>query len=186
MDEHIVLKQRWTSRKIAAVALLGSLGGVSSAAIGWGGTVLALTPLGPIAGQALAGLHIFWLVLVAVLVKSRGAATATGALKGVVEMMLPNHLSVFVFFVSLLEGVVVDLAFLPLRRATHLTILLASGISSTSNLLVLQAFQLLPSGFSMTVYLAMYGASFVSGLALGGYLSMKSLSAVKHLIPNRT
>jgi hypothetical protein len=75
-------------------------------------------------------------------VKDRGAATATGALKGIVEMMLPSHQSVLVFFMSLLEGAVVDLAFLPLRRPKPLAILLASGISSASNLLVLQSFHL--------------------------------------------
>ena len=163
---------------------MSAVGGVSSMAIGWGGTVLALTPLGPIAGQAFAGLHVFWIVLAAVLVKNRGAATATGALKGIVEMMLPNHLSVLVLFMSLLEGAVVDLAFLPLRRPKPFAILLASGISSASNLIVLQSFHLLPSDLSMPVYVAMYCASFASGLVLGGYLSVKSLGAVKQLIPN--
>ena len=179
-----MLKDKRTSRKVATVALLGALGGVSSVAIGWGGTILALTPLGPMAGQLLAGLHVFWLVLVAVLVKNRGAASAAGALKGLVEMMLPNHLGIFVFFMSLLEGAVVDLAFLPLRRVTPLAALVASGLSSASNLLVLQVFQLLPSSLSLTMYCAMYVASFVSGLVLGGYLSMKSLNVLKLLIPS--
>jgi len=171
-----------SSKKLAIVALLSALGGLSSVAIGWGGTILSLTFLGPVSGQVLAGLHVFWLVLVAVLVENRGSATAVGALKGLVEMMLPNHLGVLVFFVSLLEGVVVDLAFLLLRRPTPLAVLLTSGFSSASNLLVLQMFQLLPASFSLTAYVAMYSTSFGSGLVLGGYLSLKSLNTLKNFV----
>ncbi len=175
------LKRGWTSRKIATIVLLGALGGVSSFAIGWGGTMLSLTPLGPIGGQALSGLHIFWLIIAAALVQRHGAATATGALKGMIEMMLPSHLGVFVLIISLFEGAVVDIVFLPLRRATPLVVLLAGGLASASNLIVLQLFQFLPSTFSFTVYLAIYGASFVSGLVLGGYLSSKILKVAGQL-----
>ncbi len=178
------LKRGWTSRKIATIVLLGALGGVSSFAIGWGGTMLSLTPLGPIGGQALSGLHIFWLIIAAALVQRHGAATATGALKGMIEMMLPSHLGVFVFIISLFEGAVVDIVFLPLRRAKPLVVLLAGGLASASNLIVLQLFQFLPSAFSFTVYLAIYGASFVSGLVLGGYLSSKILKVAGKLNSN--
>jgi ABC-type thiamin/hydroxymethylpyrimidine transport system permease subunit len=172
------------SRRVATITILGALGGVSSVAIGWGSTFLSLTPLGPIAGQLLAGLHVFWLVLVAVLEEIPGAATAAGALKGLLEMMLPNHLGVFVFFMSILEGAIVDIVFLPLRRTRLAAVLVASGLSSISNLLVIEAFQLLPSSFSLAEYAAMYGAAFISGLMFGGYLSLKSLSALKQLSPN--
>ncbi len=184
MIAYKVLKRSWTSRKIATVVLLGALGGVSSFAIGWGGTMISLTPLGPIGGQALSGLHILWLIIAAALVQRHGAATATGALKGVIEMMLPSHLGVFAFIMSLFEGAVVDIVFLPLRRATPLAVLLAGGLASASNLIVLQLFQFLPSAFSFKVYLAMYGASFVSGLVFGGYLSSKILKAAGQLKPN--
>ncbi len=172
------------SRKIATITVLGALGGISSVAIGWGSTFLAYTPLGPIAGQFLAGLHVFWLVLVVVLVEIPGAGIAAGALKGLVEMMLPNHLGVFIFFMSVVEGAIVDGAFVPLRRTGPVAVLLASGLSSAGNLLVLQAFLLLPSGFSLVEYAAMYGAAFISGLVFGGYLSLKSQSALRQLSPN--
>jgi len=79
---------------------------------------------------------------------------------------------------SLLEGVVVDLAFLPFKRVTLPVTLLASGLSSASNIVILQVFQILPSSFPLVVYVAMYFASFVSGLILGGYLSVKTLRVV--------
>lgn len=176
-----MLQQSWTSRKIAIVVLMSSLGGISSFAIGWAGTILALTPFGPVAGQTLSGLHIIWLIIAAILVQRRGAATATGALKGIIEMTLPNHLGVFVFFMSLLQGALVDLVILPFRRTTTLPVLLASGVASASNLLVLQIFQFLPSGFPLIFYLTMYGASFVSGLILGGYPTIKVMNAAKLL-----
>ncbi len=181
MSAYEGLKRGWPSRKIATIVLVGALGGVSSFAIGWSGTILSLTPLGPVGGQALSGLHIFWLIITAALVQRHGAATATGALKGMIEMMLPNHLGVFVFIMSLFEGAIVDIVFLPLRRATPFAVLLAGGLASASNLIVLQLFQFLPSAFSFTIYLAMYGASFVSGLVFGGYLSSKILKAAGQL-----
>jgi ABC-type thiamin/hydroxymethylpyrimidine transport system permease subunit len=135
--------------------------------------------LGPISGQLFSGLHIFWLILVAALVRNRGAATTAGALKGLVEMFLPNHLGPFVLLISLLEGVVVDLAFLPFKRVTLPVTLLASGLSSASNIIILQVLQILPSSFPFVVYVAMYCASFVSGLALGGYLSVRILNIIQ-------
>ena len=143
------------------------------------GNVLAFTPLGPAAGQLLAGLHVFWLVLVAAVVKNRGAATVSGALIGVIGMVLPNHLGLIVFFMALLEGVVVDLALLPFKRITQPAALFAAGLSSASNVLVLQAFQVFPVSFPLGVLAAMYGASFFSGLMFGGYLSVRSLEVLK-------
>jgi ABC-type thiamin/hydroxymethylpyrimidine transport system permease subunit len=170
------------TKKLSIIIVLSALGGVSSLAIGYAGKLISFAPLGPISGQILAGLHVFWLILVAALVRSRGAATTAGALKGLVEMLLPNHLGSFVFLISLIEGFVVDLAFLPFKRVTLPVTLLASGLSSASNIAILQVFQILPSSFPLVIYVAMYFASFVSGVILGGYLSVKALSAVRQIV----
>ncbi len=167
------------TQKLATIIVISALGAISSIAVGYAGKVLSLTPLGPAAGQLLAGLHVFWLVLVATVVKNRGAATVSGALIGAIGMVLPNHLGLLVFFMALLEGVVVDLALLPFNRITQSAALFAAGLSSASNVLVLQVFQVFPVSVPLGVFAAMYGASFLSGLVLGGYLSVRSLKVLK-------
>jgi len=103
-------------------------------------------------------------------------------LKGSIEMVLPNHIGLFVFLISLLEGAVIELAFLPFRFAKRAVMFFAAGFSSASNIFVLQAFQILPASFPLSVYLAMYGASFLSGLVLGGYLGVRSLCVIEKFI----
>jgi ABC-type thiamin/hydroxymethylpyrimidine transport system permease subunit len=169
------------SRKFMIMIILSALGGVSSVAVGYAGSFLSFVPLGPVSGQLLAGLHVFWLVLVAALIRSGGAATTAGALKGIIELLLPNHLGAFVLLISLLEGVVVDLSLLPFKRASPVIIFVASGLSSASNIVVLQVFQILPPNLPLAVYAAMYSASFMSGLLLGGYLSLKTLNVIKRV-----
>jgi ABC-type thiamin/hydroxymethylpyrimidine transport system permease subunit len=180
--ENMGTLKKFDSRKLATITLLSALGAVSSLAVGYAGTALSFTPLGPVTGQLLAGLHVFWLVLVAIITRSRGAATFAGALKGTIEMALPNHLGLFVFLMALLEGVVIDLVFLPFKQTKQAAILVAAGLSSASNVFVLQAFQILPVSFPPSVYVAMYGASFMSGLVFGGYLGARSLNALEPLI----
>jgi ABC-type thiamin/hydroxymethylpyrimidine transport system permease subunit len=182
-EENTTVPMESRTNKLAIIIILSALGGVSSLAVGFAGSFFSFVPLGPIAGQLLAGLHVFWLVLVAALVKSRGAATTAGALKGIVEMLLPNHIGPFVFLISFVEGVAVDLAFLLVKQKSPVVVLVASGLSSASNIIVLQVFQILPSTFPLAVYLGMYCASFVSGLLLGGYLSLKVMSAVERVRP---
>ncbi len=174
--------KKFGSQNLAAIALLSTLGAISSVGVGYAGKVLSFTPLGPVAGQLLAGLHVFWLILVVAVVRNRGSAFVAGALMGLIEMVLPNHLGPFVFFMALLEGVVIELALLPFRRATQAAMVFAAGFSSASNVLVLQVFEILPVSFPMEVYAAMYAASFLSGLALGGYLSVRSLDALERFI----
>lgn len=170
------------SRKLTIIILFSVLGAVSNVAVGYAGRFLSFAALGPVGGQLLAGLHVFWLILVALIARSRGTATVAGVLMGTIEMILPNHMGVFVFLMALLEGAVIDLVLLPFKRAKQAAILVAAGLSSASNVFVLQAFQILPFSFPPSLYAAMYGASFLSGLVLGGYLGVRSLNALEPLI----
>jgi energy-coupling factor transport system substrate-specific component len=174
--------KKTSSRKLAVIILFSALGAVVSFAVGYAGNVLSFAPLGPVGGQLLAGLHVFWLVLVAGITRSRGVVIITGALKGAIEMVLPNHLGLFVFIMSVLEGAVIELVLLAFKSPKRAVILIAAGLSSTSNVFVLQAFQILPASLPSSVYVAMYGASFLSGLVLGGYLGAKSLCAIEQFI----
>jgi ABC-type thiamin/hydroxymethylpyrimidine transport system permease subunit len=101
-------------------------------------------------------------------VKREGSGTMTGALKGLVELFLSSHLGIFVFLVSLVEGVVVDLAFIIFCKLENLTIYIAGGFSSASNIFVLQM-TLLPE-LPLYITVLMYITSFASGSLFGGYL----------------
>jgi len=182
--EAAVAHKKSQSRQLAIIIILSALGGVASLAIGYAGKLISFAPFGPVSGQILSGLHVFWLILVAVLVRNRGAATAAGGLKGIVEMLLPNHLGPFVFLISLLEGIVVDLAFLPFKRVTPAVAFVASGLSSASNIVILQVFQILPSTFPLVVYAGSYLVAFASGLMLGGYLSIRTMGVLQQITPD--
>ena len=174
-----------SSKKLALIIVLSAVGGISSVLVGYAGGFLSFIPLGsPVAGQLLAGLHVLWLILVAVLTKIRGAATMAGAVKGTVEMFLPNHLGFLVFFMSLFEGLIIDLSLLSFGGYKRLPILFGSGLSSASNVVVLQVFQILPATLPPQIYLGMYAASFCSGLVLGGYLGVKTLGGLRKFLPN--
>ncbi len=114
------------------------------------------------------------------LIRNRGAATFVGALKGAMEMLLPNHLGPFVFLLSLVEGLTVDLMLLPFGKNRPLLVYLAAGLSSASNVAILQLFLLpyLPTGALLSMYLT----SFSSGILFGGYLGLKSLTGLERFV----
>jgi ABC-type thiamin/hydroxymethylpyrimidine transport system permease subunit len=153
-----------STRELSIIIILSSLGGTMSIIIGYAGSFLS-----PIGGQFLSGAHIFWLILATIMVKKRGSASFTGALKGLVEMVLFSRLGIFVFVLSFVEGVVVDIVFGFFGRFDRFTRYLAGGLSSASNILVLNFFFFLQ--VSIEILLLMYLVSFLSGLVFGGYLS---------------
>ena len=76
-----------TTREIATIAVLASLGGTLSTFVGYLGNIINLSlgiPFG--AGQFLAGLHVFWIVLIRTLVPRNTAGTSGGLLKGLIEL----------------------------------------------------------------------------------------------------
>lgn len=170
------------SRKLAVLIVVSALGGIASVLIGYAGSLMGTIPVGSfISGQLLAGLHVFWPILALVITRTKGAATFVGSVKGLIEMILPNHLGPLVFFISFLEGLIVDLALSPFRKVNPMIIYVVGGLSAASNILILQTF-LLPN-LSIIVYEGMYLAAFLSGSVLGGYLSIKTLDSVNHLLP---
>jgi ABC-type thiamin/hydroxymethylpyrimidine transport system permease subunit len=145
--------------------------------VGYAGNLLSALATFPVAfPQLLSGLHVFWLVLAALLVRTWGSATFTGALKGLIEASFFSHLGIFAFVVSLVEGAVVDLVFMLLKRDSAVAVYIAGGFSSASNLLVVQFFFLPP--LSLEIYGLAYGAAFLSGVLFGGYLAKKVFSVM--------
>jgi ABC-type thiamin/hydroxymethylpyrimidine transport system permease subunit len=170
-------ERRIRVKSLAVLLLFSAVGGVNSVLVGYAGSLLsALTASSFVVPQLLSGLHVFWLVLLALLVPTRGSATAAGALKGLVEASLFSHLGIFSFAVSLIEGAVVDLVFALLKKNSTFSVYVAGGLSSASNLLIVQLF-FLPS-LPILVYVSVYFAAFLSGLLFGGYLTTKVLKVI--------
>jgi ABC-type thiamin/hydroxymethylpyrimidine transport system permease subunit len=162
---------------IALILVLSSLGAAASVFVGYGGTLLsAFSAFPPVASQLLAGLHVFWLTLTGLLVSKKGSATMAGAVKGLIEASFFSHLGVVSFAVSLLEGAVVDVALAVFKKKHKAAIYLAGGLSSASNLIIVQFF-FLPS-LPLAVYAMAYSAAFLSGLLFGGYLTRQVLKII--------
>jgi ABC-type thiamin/hydroxymethylpyrimidine transport system permease subunit len=150
-----------SNRDLLIIAILSGIGGVMSTYVGYLGNFLNRlfgVPFG--AGQFLSGLHIFWIILAAGLVRLPGAATAAGLLKGVIELFTGSTHGVAIVFVSLAQGLFVDLVLLLLRRHSLPVYALAGGMGSASNVLVFQALYF--SGAPLSYILFIAGLSFFS------------------------
>ena len=166
----------WT-KNLAVILVFSALGSVNSVLVGYAGRLLStLTIFSIIVPQLLSGLHVFWVVLVKLLLPKHGSATAAGALKGLIEASLFSHLGVFSFAVSLMQGAVVDLVFALLKKKRSYAVYVAGGLSSASNLIIIQLF-FLPAQPTL-IYASAYIAAFLSGLLFGGYLTAKVLKVV--------
>jgi len=157
-------------RGLVLIALLAAVGGVLSAYVGYLGNLvnrLFGVPFG--AGQLIAGLHIVWPLLARLILGRFGAGTLTGVIKGLVEFLAGGTHGVVIVFVSLVEGLLVDLGLGSSRRG-GLPLTMATGaVASASNVFAFQAIYF--SGVSLSFILLMAGLSLVSGAVLGGYLA---------------
>lgn len=170
----MVKKNTWTN-ELSTIIVLGSLGGVASAPIGYIGRLLSTIPfLTPVFSQAFSGVHVFWLILAVNLVGRRGASTMTGALKGLVEAFLFSHLGILVILISTIEGIVMDVVFYVLGRYNRFSIYLAGGFSSASNVIALIPILQLP----VMIVVLMFFSSYISGLLFGGYLGKQVFKAL--------
>jgi ABC-type thiamin/hydroxymethylpyrimidine transport system permease subunit len=182
-DLNLRSDKRNNLRYLATLIVLSSLGGPTSALVGYAGELLSsITVLPFVAPQLLSGLHVFWLILAAMMVPMRGSATAAGALKGLIEASLFSHLGLFSFTVSLLEGVVADVALALLKRKRASSVYVAGGLSSASNLLIVQLLFLSP--LPILIYALAYFAAFLSGLVFGGYLAIGVLKVIPANLQN--
>lgn len=167
----------FTTRELVIIALISALGGVLSAYVGYLGNLVNKVfgvPFG--AGQFMAGLHVFWFILVRGLVRKNGAGTAAGLLKGVVEMLAGSTHGVVIIIVSLVEGLVVDLVVALLRRENTFTFSVAAGLAAATNVFVFQLFYLgqVPLEYILLISLL----ALVSGIIFGGYFGSGVLDLV--------
>jgi energy-coupling factor transport system substrate-specific component len=186
MDEELQSRRKYylSNRDLLVIAVLSGIGGVMSTYIGYLGNLVNRVfgvPFG--AGQFVSGLHIFWFILVAGLIRRPGAATAAGLLKGVIELLTGSTHGVAIILVSLVQGLLVDVVLLITGRHSLVSYMLAGGVSAASNVFVFQFLYF--SGFPVT-YLFFIGIiAFISGALLAGSFGHSVLEIVQQARPFR-
>jgi len=172
---------RFETRELAIIVVFSALGAVMSVPVGYLGNYLKTFPAIPLGiGQVLAGIHVFPAALTMMLVKRRGAAAATGTVKGLVEAVLFSFHGFSVIIMSGVQGLVLDAAAIFFGYDSRVGLCLGCGLSAVSNVAYLQFF--LRLGFPAEVFALMYVLAFVSGVVLGGYLTDTVYSMVKKRI----
>jgi ABC-type thiamin/hydroxymethylpyrimidine transport system permease subunit len=172
------MKYYFQTKDLVKIAIISALGGVSSTYIGYLGNVVNRflgVPFG--AGQFLAGLHIFWIVLGFGLVKKSGTCTMIGVLKALVELFTGGKLGVFVILLSGIQGVIADMMFLGLRKKNVYTFAVAGGIATVANVLVFQLFFVPYNAISFFSLIA--AIAFVSGIAFAGVFAFNVLNVLE-------
>ena len=168
------------TREIVTIAILSSLGGSLSTFIGYLGNLINLTlgvPFG--AGQFMAGLHVFWIVLMRVLVPKTGVGTMGGLLKGTVEMFTGSTHGIVIVIVSLIQGAIIDATGVIVRNDQDLNgnsrIIwwLGAGISSASNVIVFQLFYFAGAPDIYIIIISLL--AFCSGVIFAGFFAWETL-----------
>lgn len=171
----------FTTKDLVTIALLSALGGVLSTYIGYLGNMVNHVigvPFG--AGQFMAGLHVIWIMLALGITRKKGAATATGIVKGVIELFLGGTHGVVIVVVSLIQGVIPDLVlFSDKKKAERSPTLfaIAGGLSSASNVVVFYVFFLAGVPIALMSMLFMLAAA--SGVIFGGWLVLEMLESLE-------
>jgi len=169
-----------STRDIVTIALLSSLGGALSTFVGYLGNLINLSlgvPFG--AGQFMAGLHVFWIVLIRVIVPKRGVGTAGGLLKGTIEMFTGSTHGIVIVVVSLIQGFVVDIGASSAgstespKDSSRITWWLGAGVASAVNVTVLQIFYF--TGAPIIYIIVISILAFCSGIIFAGYFAWETL-----------
>ena len=160
----------FTLQEILLMAALAALGGVCSSFVSNIRAALTAIAPPPIGMQPLAGIHVIWFIIAAGLIRKPGAATITGLLGGMVELLSGNPHGLIVVAYSGLGGAGVDAAWILLGgRNNVLTYSIAGGAGAATNVIVFAFTASLPANESlMTILLLMGGVAFASGVVLAG------------------
>ncbi|TFF93557.1 hypothetical protein EU546_06040 [Candidatus Thorarchaeota archaeon] len=170
-----------STRDIVTIAVLSSLGGALSTFVGYLGNLVNLgfgVPFG--AGQFMAGLHVFWLVLIRVLVPKRGAGTVAGLLKGLVELFTGSTHGIIVVLVSLAQGVTIDIGAIFAgdgeEASSKLLWWITAGASSAINVVVFQVLYFVGAPLWYVIYIGfLVILAFCSGVIFAGYFAWETI-----------
>lgn len=145
----------------------------------YAGDILKAIPILPFGSkQLIAGIHVLWITLAISLTGKTGAGTVTGILKGLVEMTLFSSHGGTVIIISTLQGIIVDVVY-GLLKDNRFSIYLAGGLSSMSNVAVLQF--LLMFSFPSSVFTIMYASAFISGVFFSGLIGVRAKNIVSKM-----
>jgi len=171
---------RFTTKDLITIALLSALGGALSTYVGYLGNLvnhIVGVPFG--AGQFLAGIHVLWIMLALGITRKRGAATATGLLKGTVELFMGSTHGIVIVVVSVIQGLIPDLVLFSEKAKAQrgpVMFALAGGLSAASNVLVFQIFFF--SGIPLVLIAVLCMLAFASGMIFGGWLTIEMLESL--------
>ncbi len=169
-----------STRDIVTIAILSALGGALSTFVGYLGNLINLSlgvPFG--AGQFMAGLHVFWIILIRAIVPKRGVGTAGGLLKGTIEMFTGSTHGIVIVIVSLIQGFVVDIAASAAgnnespKDSSRITWWIGAGVASAVNVIVLQLFYF--TGAPIIYIFVISILAFCSGIIFAGYFAWETL-----------
>jgi energy-coupling factor transport system substrate-specific component len=170
-----------TTRELVTLFILSSLGGALSTFVGYLGNLINIAvgvPFG--AGQIIAGLHVFWIVLIRVLVPKRGSGAFAGLLKGFVEMFTGSTHGIVIVIVSLIQGVILDIPSISPNGPSSKSVIerlnwwLFAGLSSSSNVIVFQLFYF--TGTPLIYISLITILAFCSGIIFAGYFAWQTLA----------
>jgi len=176
-------RYHFSTRDLLTMAVLAGMGAAASVLVGQvGRALMGLT--GRAGGlQFLAGLHVLWPVLAAVLVRRAGAAACTGLLKGAAEMLAGSSHGLLVVAVSAVSGLIVDGTVLVAGgRRGPIALAVAGALAAGSNVPLFQFFASAPRHrmvFGVVVGLSCVAAA--SGAVLGGLLGWSLGGALERL-----
>ncbi|MHC1605039.1 MAG: ECF transporter S component [Candidatus Methanofastidiosia archaeon] len=160
----------FSTKELVTMAVLSALGGILSTYIGYLGNLLNKiigVPFG--AGQFMAGLHIFWIILAYGLTKKKGTALTTGFLKGFVEFLSGGKLGLFAVVLTVMQAAIVEAVFLLFPDRKTKTFAVAGGFSTVANIFF---FQLIFAPYNaFPLFLALSLVAFISGILFAGIFS---------------
>lgn len=171
------------TQQIVIIALLSALGGTLSSFVSYLGLQLNyLIGVSEGAGQILGGAHVYWLLLIAVLVPRRGAVTYAGFIKGIVELFTGSPHGVLVVLITIAQGFSIDMVFLiltKLKRETYTisSLSIAASLGCIANIIVAQA--LFYHGLPMLFLVIMAITATISGVIFGGFLANDTLNILQ-------
>ncbi len=168
-------KPYFSTRDLVTIAILSALGGVLSTYIGYLGNLVNTTlgvPFG--AGQMMAGLHVYWMVVAYAIVGKFGTGSLVGLLKGTVELFAGSTHGLPIVFVSLVEGLLIDLALSAFKNRSVPVYCFAGALSSMSNVFTFQILYF--SGVPIFYILLIASMAALSGAVFGGYFGIGSYS----------
>ena len=169
------------TRDVFVITTLACLGAAMSIALAHIGAAVRAGIGFPGAMQALAGLHVLWLVLAALIVPQRGSATATGLMKGAVELLLGSPHGLFVLLLGVVAGLLVDFVLWAVpKRLLKAGIVIAAALAAGSNVVLFQLFVRLPRDSVVVVALVCFTVMVaVSGAIFGGLLALGLVGSLR-------